>query len=82
MLKAVDVANLLKEVTSKKMKKQYKQKGKKMSGVVIKKNDFIDICNAHSTLSIQTISAIGPILSLTENQKEFFMIRSIEEMLQ
>ena len=52
ILKAVDVADLMQEVNSKKIKKQYKQKGKKMTGIVIKKNDFIDICNAHSLLSI------------------------------
>lgn len=72
ILKNCDVADLMKQVNSKKIKKQYKSKGKKMSGIVIKKNDFIDLCNAHSTLSLETICAIGPVLCLTDKQTEFF----------
>ena len=72
ILKNCDVADLMKQVASKKIKKQYKSKGKKMSGIVIKKNDFIDLCNAHSTMSLETISAISPVLCLTDKQTEFF----------
>ena len=49
---------------------------------MIKKVDFIDICNSRGTLSLKTIAAIGPTLSLTEKQTEFFLIKAIEEMLQ
>ena len=65
-MKVVSDADLMKEVVQKKMKKQYKFKGQKKSGLVIKKVDFIDICNARSTLSLKTIAVVGPVLSLTE----------------